>query len=858
MRIYALNHDQSNNSIEPQLLRTLKPHQAPVVVSTIDSTGTLLATGGADGIVKVWDIKGGYVTHTFHGHSGLISALHFFQVNATSLPKETQSGKKRKKPGQEEVDNIEDEGTTGFRLASGGEDGKVRIWNLQKRKSVAILDSHVSVVRKLDYSAEENALLSTSRDKTLMVWDITTWKNRHTIPVLEELETAGFLENGAILYTGGENGNVRLWLMTTGKELTKEQLPKSETEAIQDSIYYPSLEYLVTVHADQTLVLHDLRILSTQENKSRMQPLSVIRRICGNYDQIVDLAYVGPDKTLLAVNSNSEDIRIISLQEKVPSDTDRRSFFGGEVGLLKGHEDIIVAMDVDWSGHWLATGAKDNNARLWCLDPALNSFTCYATLTGHAESIAAVALPHNTPQKGSMAYEQPLNHPPTFMITGSSDKTIKRWSIPTLSTTSSKAQIPRASYTLKAHEKDINAVSIHPSSKLFASASQDRLVKIWTVEDGSTVGILRGHRRGVWTVAFSPPGIHLDNIASGSSGKSGYVLTGSGDQTVRLWSLSDYTCILTLDGHTNSVLKVLWFPPPIPQSEEILPNDKRGPLVASSSADKLVKVWDLTASSCAATLDGHDDRVWALATRPPDAKSQPSTTLVGEGLVSGAADGVLTFWRDTTALTAAKARQEEEKRVETDQRLSNLIHGQNWREAIVLALQLDQPGRLLALFKKIGEADVADPGSLTGSVEVDAVIASLSDDQLYRLLLRCRDWNTNARNALIAQRVLGAVVRTFGREKLAALKTPRGGLGLGDAKSGRASSVAEILDGLRVWTERHYERMSDLWDESFMVEFVLGEMDGLGGIVNGNELENGHAQDGIALVNVPSDITMME
>src|ERR1700753_2191060 len=242
MRIYTLNHDQSNDSLEPQLLRTLKPHQAPVVVSTTDTTGTLLATGGADGIVKVWDIKGGYVTHTFHGHSGLISALHFFQANTTNLPKERDTGKKRKKPGQTEIDNADDEGISGFRLASGGEDGKVRIWNLQKRKSVAHLDSHVSVVRKLDYSAEENALLSTSRDKTVMVWDTTTWKNRHTISVLEELETAGFLAQGAVLYSGGENGNVRLWSMSTGKELTKDLVPKTETEPIQDSIYYPGLE----------------------------------------------------------------------------------------------------------------------------------------------------------------------------------------------------------------------------------------------------------------------------------------------------------------------------------------------------------------------------------------------------------------------------------------------------------------------------------------------------------------------------------------------------------------------------------------------------------------------------------------
>jgi U3 small nucleolar RNA-associated protein 13 len=83
MRIFALNRSEDPNlSIQPELLRTLKPHTSPVVSSAIDSTGTLLATGSADGTIKVWDIRGGYVTHTFHGHGGVVGARYFFFVLA--------------------------------------------------------------------------------------------------------------------------------------------------------------------------------------------------------------------------------------------------------------------------------------------------------------------------------------------------------------------------------------------------------------------------------------------------------------------------------------------------------------------------------------------------------------------------------------------------------------------------------------------------------------------------------------------------------------------------------------------------------------------------------------------------------
>jgi U3 small nucleolar RNA-associated protein 13 len=834
MRIYALSFDWPNFTVHIQLLRSLKPHQAPVVVTAVDSTGTLLATGGADSVIKVWDIRGGYITHTFHGHSGLISALHFFQVDAASQIPQQQALAEPHRFGPANSSNLHDDTIAGFRLASGGEDGKVRVWNLLRGKSIATLDSHVSVVRKLDYSPEENALLSASRDQTIMVTDLKSWKNRWTIPALEELDTAGFLAKGSIFYTGGEFGNVRLWSMDTGKEITRQQLTKTEIETIHDSVHYPDLNFLLTVHADQTLIFHSIGELNHLSGPGPIDPPKAMRRICGNYGQILGLAYIGQDQSLLAINSNSEDVQIISLTASEPTGTESGSFFGSEVCLLKGHDDVIVAMDVDWSGHWLVTGSKDNNARLWRLDPVSHSFSCYASLTGHTGSIPAVALPHYPPSMNAPAVTNPLEHPPSFLVTGSDDRTIKCWEI-SISTEISKQQRARALYTRKAHEKDINALAIHASGKFFATASHDRLVKIWAVQDGSTVGILRGHRRGVWTVAFSPPSIHLTAIAPNTSSNRGYVLTGSGDHTIRIWTMADFACVLTLEGHTNPVHKVIWLPS-IPDAERPA-HDKRGVLVASGGADKLVKIWDLGSGECAATLDGHSDRVWTLTARAPGT----NFSAAGESLVSGAADGVLTFWKDTTAVTAARTVEEEIRRLETDQSLQNMIHGRKYRDAIVLALQLDQPTRLLSLFKSVAESSSFEQTSFTGSLEVDAVLADLADEQLYRLLLRCRDWNTNTRSAMIAQRVLRTIVRSYNRERLASLNPPK------DIKIGKGQTVAEILEGLRVWSERHFERVSELWDESFMVEFVLGEMGEYGG-TNGvqNGISHGKMSNGIA------------
>ncbi|KAJ9626611.1 U3 small nucleolar RNA-associated protein 13 [Taxawa tesnikishii (nom. ined.)] len=385
MRIFALS--PSEDAIETQLVRSLKPHTAPVVTATVDSTGTLLATGGADGVVKV-------------------------EISASD-PKHKSRKRKSRSGSEDTIDGLPTETTVGFRLASGGEDGRIRVWDLHKSKSIAVLESHVSVVRSLDFSSEQNVLLSASRDKTAIAWDAKSWQVRSTVPVLEELESAGFVANGEYFYTGGETARIRIWDLG-GNERTREQEAGVETEAILDVLHYPSLSFLLSVHADQTLVLHSLGPLDEGLEAGVLSPLPVMRRISGTHDEVIDLAYVGTDKSLLALATNLEDIRLISLDsaEGATEDATRAPYFGADVGLLKGHTDIVITLDTDWSGHWLATGAKDNNAKLWRLDPANSSYTCYATFTGHAESISAVALPHAIPTAGSQAYNKPLEHPP--------------------------------------------------------------------------------------------------------------------------------------------------------------------------------------------------------------------------------------------------------------------------------------------------------------------------------------------------------------------------------------------------------------------------------------------------------------
>lgn len=718
MRIYSLP--------DCKLVRAIKAHDGPVIVMHIDSTSSLVATGSADGVVKVWDLAGGFNTHTFRGHKGVVSAIRIY--------------------GQQ--------GGTRWQVASGSDDMQVRIWDLVKRKCAAVLDDgHVSVVRGLDFSADGSLLISGGRDKVVNVWDLTKNKLVKTILTFEQLETVGFLAPGVIgnkneqlIFTGGDRGIVRLWSALSGEEETPElqKIETTEEVGVSEILYYPSWTNLIAVLSDQTLLEHSL--------SSNDLPIS--RRLSGNNGEIIDLAFVGPvDESgisgYLALATNSPEVRIVSVDTQ-------------SLTILTGHSDIVICIDASFDGIWLASAGKDNVARIWkwTADSDDGGFQLYATFKGHLGSIGGVALSKLVEHNGF----------PRFMITGSQDMTVKRWAVPKLSLVSfdEPAEVTKPVYTKKAHDKDINAVDISPNDELFATASQDRTVKVWDSEEGEVVGILRGHKRGVWSVKFST----YDK----------FIVTGSGDKTVKVWSIRDFTCVKTFEGHTNSVLKALFI--------------SHGAQVVSAGGDGLVKVWDVKSGECNTTLDNHEDKVWSLARRNDD-----------NVIVSGGGDSVITFWNDITEQELERKAEQEEELVEKEQDLANFVYRKEWKNAIILALSLDHPARLLNLFRTV-MSEHQEPGSITGLRQVDGVLSSLVPEQLARLLGRIRDWNTNARTSVVAQRILNVILVSYPPEKLL-----------------EVADIKRTLDALIPYTERHFGRMTELLEESYMVDFVLRQMD---------------------------------
>jgi len=70
---------------------------------------------------------------------------------------------------------------------------------------------------------------------------------------------------------------------------------------------------------------------------------------------------------------------------------------------------------------------------------------------------------------------------PQFVVSGSQDLTIKLWTLPSEWSAGESDQHPvslTAKLTEKAHDKDINSVTVSPNDKLIASGSQDKTAKV--------------------------------------------------------------------------------------------------------------------------------------------------------------------------------------------------------------------------------------------------------------------------------------------------------------------------------------------------------------------------------------------
>lgn len=296
------------------------------------------------------------------------------------------------------------------------------------------------------------------------------------------------------------------------------------------------------------------------------------------------------------------------------------------------HGGAVKSVAVSADGSRALTASFDYSIILW----DLLTQSVLVELEGHEAAVNAVAFLPGDQQALSV----------------SDDGTVVLWDL----------ESGKALARLEGHSGKVVAIAVSPDGKLAASAGWDRTIRLWDLEslaskhvlswrdnmnavrfsnDGETV--IAGASDGeltLWRVAdgtrqasISSHEFAVTGLDQGADG--GVVATSSIDETVRLWDLrtagktASIEPIATLFGHVGPVLSV--------------DLSENGELVASGGVDGTVRVWRRGDGDRLKVFARHQGPVWSVAFTPD-----------GKMLLSGGADGlVLTY--DLADLAAAAA-----------------------------------------------------------------------------------------------------------------------------------------------------------------------------------------------------------
>jgi WD40 repeat protein/serine/threonine protein kinase len=142
--------------------------------------------------------------------------------------------------------------------------------------------------------------------------------------------------------------------------------------------------------------------------------------------------------------------------------------------------------------------------------------------------------------------------------------------------------------SVEAHSDRINSIKISRNGRYALSGSEDNTIKLWDLNSGRCVRELVGHRHSVLSVYLSR--------------KGEYALSGSTDRTVRLWSVETLECLKTMRGHEGVVTSVAL--------------SMERDLIVSGSEDSTIRLWRKDSGACDVTLRGHSGWVTCLTLHP--------------------------------------------------------------------------------------------------------------------------------------------------------------------------------------------------------------------------------------------------
>ncbi|MDJ0696226.1 WD40 repeat domain-containing protein [Mastigocoleus sp. MO_188.B34] len=572
----------------------------------------ILATGGMDGQIRLWDIADGRQILAWQAHGDWIRCVAF--------------------------------SPDGNLIASCGNDRAVKIWDSQTAKCLKIFRGHTDWVWSVYFVWGKRLVVSASSDRTAKIWSLDLGACVYTFQEPDrEVWSVAFSNDGKTLATGSAD-SVKLWNIWTNQCL---KTFDENSKRIRTLAFSPDCKTLVGSSDNQSIKTWDVKTGECLQSV-KTAPTGAIWAVkfspggdtvisCGTdkiqlwnleswepqitlhepHHRIRSLAY-SPDKKIIAVGSDDQLVRLWDTQTgeaiKTFQGYSNRIWtlaVSPVAKLSKNVETRYIASTQNEEIICLASGSDDGNIRLW--DAATGK--CYKTLSGHQGRIRHISFSPDG----------------KILASASHDRTIKLWDVNTgecLTTwrghtdwvwsvifTQNNHTLVSASddHTVLVWDTRTNqsrildnletewmwAIASHPHRNILATAGNSQVISCWNIDTGECLSSLKGHTHRIRAIAFN------------SSGK--FLASSSDDFSLKLWDVETQTCLKTFPGHTGEIRAVTFIPPSSSTPE----------FLVSASDDRTIRLWNISTGNCFKILIGHSDqrrhaadRIWSICYSP--------------------------------------------------------------------------------------------------------------------------------------------------------------------------------------------------------------------------------------------------
>ncbi|MBW2699871.1 MAG: protein kinase, partial [Deltaproteobacteria bacterium] len=390
-------------------------------------------------------------------------------------------------------------------VASGGDDGAVRLWSIADKVMVSQSIKGGPSISDLAFAPDSKTIAIAAADNVIYLHDVDTGKMRMKLKGhSEQIKKVLFSHEGGHVFSAGMDATIRLWDTSSGEQIKKRTLPDGWISSLALS---PDGGRLIASNGKQATML-DAKMLSE----------------LGTFDHeswVVALLFT-PDGLHNISLSFQGIIRLIDMAKARARES-----------LTYAHAGPVWSVDFHPGGQQLASVGLDETLRIWDLStgaPGVQVKPDISQLWGlvYHPSGDSLALAGNVVElrdarslrllntyggSGLGVVNIDVSPDGRLLAAPSEDRSIRVWEIST----------GRIVHVLKGHRSMVAQVRFSPSGKQLGSGSHDGTLRLWNVKTGGLIREYIGHDGAAYGPDFSPDGTQL--------------LSAGADATVRLWDL---------------------------------------------------------------------------------------------------------------------------------------------------------------------------------------------------------------------------------------------------------------------------------------------------------------------------------